>query len=276
MDALWAQPSARYALARPQSQSPIAYSRTFTTPQAWATGATAAHSLSSAFLPPLGTVGSLRRPAAFQHPGAAAPVLPPFRSGHAQAYTRCIHLRCAACLYTYVYTARKPASCSSIAAQAVRQPVPFSTMRTSTCWDGARRPPVPSHFLSVPTTHAALGRSASAPSLPQPHRAFLCGHSSPSSTPRQRQIAAKGGLPSSLGHSLGQLGAGRSYSTGLVFQHVGHSGCAARSKGLPVPREDLSRVTFGKPSGGGGKLWLCARQRYSNACRPSLVPLPSI
>ena len=69
------------------------------------------------------------------------------------------------------------------AQQAVRQPAPFSTMRASTCrGGGARRPSVPSHVLSVsvrvppvPSPYAALvlerslERSASAPSLPQPH-----------------------------------------------------------------------------------------------------------
>ena len=105
------------------------------------------------------------------------------------------------------------------AQQAVRQPAPFSTMRASTCrGGGARRPSVPSHVLSVsvhvppvPSPYAALvlerslERSASAPSLPQPHLSLssprgnpiarvavvthvvcsACGSSPPAQQPRQ-------------------------------------------------------------------------------------------
>ena len=84
------------------------------------------------------------------------------------------------------------------AQQAVRQPAPFSTMRASTCrGGGARRPAVPSHVLSVsvrvppvPSPYAALvlerslERSASAPSLPQPH--LVLSLSSPRGNPNPR------------------------------------------------------------------------------------------
>ena len=62
--------------------------------------------------------------------------------------------------------------------------------------------------------------------------------------------------------------------------HIGRSGCSSRAKGVPAPREvpvDLSRVTFGKPSGGGGKLWLCAPRGARTLampalCQPSYTP----
>ena len=61
--------------------------------------------------------------------------------------------------------------------------------------------------------------------------------------------------------------------------HIGRSGCSPpRPKGVPAPREvhaDLSRVTFGKPSGGGGKLWLCAPRRPRTLAMPALLyPFP--
>ena len=63
-----------------------------------------------------------------------------------------------------------------------------------------------------------------------------------------------------------------------IHIHIGRSGCSSRPKGVPAPREvhaDLSRVTFGKPSGGGGKLWLCAPRRPRTLAMPALLyPFP--